>query len=94
MQYAGLTALMVINTGKGNSWDSTINQATLSYSVKNTSCVNCKASGDNQLAGSADWDESFNDSLGDYLQSIFTDRLSCLIEEITDEKFTEVGIVS
>lgn len=49
----------------------------------------------NQLAGSADGDESFNDSLGDYIQAMFTDCLGCLIEEITDEKLvTEVGIVS
>lgn len=70
---------MGINTGKGHSWDSTINQATLSYFVKNTShCVNCQVSGDNQLAGSADWAESFNDSLGDYSQSIFTECLRLL----------------
>lgn len=49
----------------------------------------------NQLAGSADGDESLNDSLGDYIQAMFTDCLGCLIEEITDEKLvTEVGIVS
>lgn len=86
---------MVINTEKGHSWDSTVNQATFSYLVKNTShFVNYKASGDNQLADSADWDEPFNDSLGDYLQFLFKDCLSCLIK-ITDEKFvTEVGIVS
>ena len=87
---------MVINTGKVPSWDSTINQATLAYFVTNTShCVNCKVSGDNQLAGTADWGESFNNSLGDYIQPIFTDCLGCLIEEITDEKsVTEVGMVS
>lgn len=57
--YAGLTALIEINIGKKYSWDSSINQVTLFYFVKNTShCVNCKVSGDNQLAGSADWDES------------------------------------
>lgn len=87
---------MVINTGKGHFWDSTINQDTLSCFVKNTSHgINCKVSGDNQPAGSADWDESFNDSLGDYIQSIFTECLGCLIEEISDEKLVaEIGIVS
>lgn len=86
---------MVINTEKGHSRDSTINQGTFSYLVKNTShFVNCEASSDNQLAGSADWDEPFNDSLGDYLQFLFKDHLGFLIK-ITDEKFvTEVGIVS
>lgn len=49
---------------KQHSWDSTINQVALFYFAKNTSCVNCKASGDNQLTGSADWEASFNDSFG------------------------------
>lgn len=81
IQYAGLTALMVINTGKKHSWDSTINQVTLFYFVKNTSRVNCKVSGDNQLTGSADWEESFNDSLDDYIHTIFSTCLDCLMEK-------------
>lgn len=88
---------MVINTGKKHSWDSAINHVTLSYIVQNTSrCVNCNVSGDNQLADSADWDEPFNDSSGDYIHTIFRACLGCLIEKITAKKplVTDVGIVS